>query len=236
VIKTFVIALSACLLTVCVIAQQGSLASEDGSDFPFEYNKAHYFLYQGNEYHEYMFSFEGGGHPYFDSSGFRSGSANYYGLDFKSIPLKYDLVQDVLVLRHYTGYSMKLHPSRLASFRIGTASFIHLRDSTTAGAPAAGYYQVLHDDVVKVFAKKAKNIQEDVYENSIHRTVFAKNRYYIFSAGQYHQVTNSKSLLNVFGDKRQQVRQHLSSSKIKYRRNPELAIIAAAKEYSRLSK
>ena len=86
-----------------------------------------------------------------------------------------------------------------------------------------------------MFAKREKKILEKYSNIQISKVVISQNIYYIKKDGVYHTIKNKSSLLSVLKSKKKEVQQYLKTNDIKFKREPERAMIMAVKYYDQLT-
>jgi hypothetical protein len=189
-------------------------------------------LYNGSEYVPYVDMLKEG-HPYFDTSKMVNGSVYYDGMSYTNVPMLYDIVRDELIILHFNKvFFLQLIKSKTESFEILEHSFVHLgRDSTKKEGVRDGFYDLLYNGKIKLYAKREKVIQETIPNMTIERKIYSKNRYFIFKKDHYTEVYGKKSLLNFFDDKKTMLKQSLKKQKIKFRKQRERAITAIVEQY-----
>jgi hypothetical protein len=62
------------------------------------------------------------------------------------------------------------------------------------------------------------------------------DRFYILKKGIFFQIKNKKTHYSFYGDNKKEIRRYLRKSKIKFRTNPEEAMVKSAEYYDNLKK
>lgn len=180
-------------------------------------------LYLGYDHHAQ-------GHPFFGSDAGITGSAEYDGVYFPSLSLSYDMVKDIVIIpdKQRSAY-VQLLTEKLTGFSLGPDRFIYLSaDSTAAGQPAAGYYQLLYNGKARALSKHWKQVQNNgkVEENlTIYRQY---DNWYLEMNNRYLLIHSQKSLLKAFGAGDKGLRNILHSKNISFKKDPAGALTAAA--------
>jgi len=65
--------------------------------------------------------------------------------------------------------------------------------------------------------------------------VISENIYYIKKEGVYRTIRNKSSLLSVLKNKKKEVQQYLKTNDIKFKKEPERAMIMAVRYYDQLT-
>jgi hypothetical protein len=180
-------------------------------------------VYNGIEHSDYQVM---KGHPYFEAEGVRKGSVIYDGILYDDMPMLYDLVRDQVVIYNFSGDPISLSGERVKVFTLPGHLFIN---------SPTGYYDLLCSGTVTLLCKRIKIIEESIVDLSIVYTALEKDRFYIIKGGVHYPVGNLNSLLALLKDKRKEIRQDLRKKKIKYRKDPERALVSAVQYYNQSS-
>lgn len=175
-------------------------------------------LYNGPLYELYARAFTEG-HQYYVSASYNNGSVSYDGMEYLNVPMKYDIIRDELVILHPNGFPLNLSKEKVDSFSFPDHRFIKLKNIKIPGyIDSVGYYNILYSSpAISFFIKRRKYIQESSGRSSIETKVYAKNFYYIFKKGIYHQVKNKKSVLELLKDKKQETQHYIKSNKLRFK-------------------
>ncbi|MFT3746863.1 MAG: hypothetical protein QM768_01035 [Agriterribacter sp.] len=189
-------------------------------------------LYNGSEYIVYVHLLKDG-HPYLDTTKLTDGAVFYDGMLYRNVPMLYDIVKDELIVQHYNKvFHIQLIQSKVDEFNILGRPFLHLgKDTTVQGNVKNGYYEVLYDGQIKLYAKRIKTIQEFIPDMQVERRVFSNNRYFIYKDNTFHEVYNQSSVLKLLKDKKFDYKQALRKQRIKYRRQREAAMKLMLQQY-----
>ncbi len=189
-------------------------------------------LYTGFEYENQRKSYLKG-HPFFKSDKQQTGSVFYNGHLFTSVPLLYDMVQDQIVVTNpATGIQIRLVKEKVKRFSIGSHNFKYL--SFNDLAVADGFYEVVYDNKVKVFARRSKISQERTTDIGLEGKYAESNRYFVLKNNDYQEVSDRKTLLNCFEDKRKELKQYARNSNLKFKNDIETDIVRLVTNYETL--
>lgn len=228
------------ILLICIFSQH--VTAQDADDTTLRENalnaiNAYYQtlgeespLYNGSEYLEYAYTLQEG-HPFFLSTSFVNGSVILDGMIFRDVPMLYDIIKDQLIIRDFQKvYKINLAADRVQQFFLLGHVFVRLtRDST--GQIKTGFYDQLYNGKTSLFARREKKILEKYSNVQISKEVISQNIYYIKKDGVYHAVKNKSSMLAVLKNKKKDVQQYLKTNNIKFKQEPERAMIMAVKYY-----
>lgn len=170
------------------------------------------------------------GTPYFQADETARGNVLYDGIQYSNVPMLYDLVRDQLVVADPTGYLICLYSPRVHDFTLRDHHFIL---ASREGTPE--FYDLLCTGTFTILAKRTKRIDETIVAMEIDRSVSGKDFFYAVRDGNYHSVSNQRSLLLLMADKKKAIRQFIHSNHIRFRKDPEQAIIKITGYYNQLS-
>ena len=189
-------------------------------------------LYNGSEYIEYAYTLQEG-HPFFQVVNFINGNVNVDGMIFHDVPMLYDIVKDQLIIQDFQKvYKINLPADRVRQFFLLGHLFVHLNASDQV---KAGFYDQLYKGKISLFAKREKKILEKYSNIQISKVVISQNVYYIKKDGVYYTIKNKSSLFSALKSKKKEVQQYLKANDIKFKREPERAMIMAVKYYDQLT-
>lgn len=171
-----------------------------------------------------------------DLTSFTTGSVNYEGFQFDSIPLIYNIHLDKVITTTDNGYSYSLHTDRVKDFNLNGHTFKYLSviDSTKS-VIRAGFYDLLHNGKFKIYAKRTKSMQFTLEDRRVKYFFVPRTLYYIERDQEYTPVNSEKSFLNYFSDKKPILKKKLREQRIKFRKTPEEAMLFLASYYESLT-
>jgi hypothetical protein len=105
-----------------------------------------------------------------------------------------------------------------------------------AGRGAHGFYDQLYDGHVQVLAKRVKLIHEQITSGRVQRSFYGRDRHFIRKGGQFYPVKRKGSILRVFDDRKKELQKFLREQKIRYKQDPEAAMVQLARQYDALTK
>jgi hypothetical protein len=223
-----------------LVAQQASADSSAAVNF-MQRAKQLYNTYRGqsagifNGQYFYPYSPAIAGLPYFVTDSWQMGSVIYEDILYENIFMKYDLVQDQLVITpdKNKGISIALFSPRVKQFSFDGKTFVRLdKKSNPELKLEEGFYLQLAKGKLTVYSRMRKFIEEKVDPSGITRNYEEKIRYYILKKGTYYSIKSKNDLLEVVKEQRDQVQQLLNRSNLKYKRNQEESIVASVELYN----
>src|ERR1044071_1942480 len=191
-------------------------------------------LYNGSEYIEYAYTLQEG-HPFFKTPNFVNGNIDLDGMIFHDVPMLYDIVKDQLIIQDFQRvYKINLPADKVQQFFLMDHLFVRLVRDNPADVKT-GFYDQLYKGKIALLAKREKKILEKYSNLQIGKVIISEDIYYIKKDGVYHTIKNRSSLLGVLKSKKKEVQQYLKTQNIKFKREPERAMIMAVKYYDQLT-
>ena len=158
----------------------------------------------------------------------------YRDQPYTGVFLKYDLVKDEVILRHFNGFTgVILFTPRISSFTMDDLRFVNLPDLNGKGG---GVYQEILVGALSLYAKHTKKIDEILLPGRVERKIVEKNTFYIMKDGILYTVRNEKDVMNLVKDKKNEVRSRLKGSGLKYRKTPGAFLTTVISYYNQLSR
>ena len=194
-------------------------------------------MFNGREYKGYREQFSEGT-PYFLTNKLSKGTLDYDGKMYENVSLLYDAAKDELICLYFDNASlMKLEKNRVAGFSIMGHHFIHIKSDSLQSSPLqSGFYDELYHGRNSLVAKRTKNIQTFLRQSGAEIKVFHKDHYYLLKENNYYPVSNKKSFLQYFSDKRKELQQYIKQNKFTFKDDFENAMTKTLSYYDQLIK
>lgn len=187
-------------------------------------------LYYGTEHMGYSQRLQG--FAYFLSPDWQKGWVSYKGTVYTEVQMKYDLVADELVVLHPNNFfPVTLYSPSVDSFQLAGETFIYVGKANTAGLERPGFYQKLVTGKLSILAKRSKIIEETT-RTEVEKKIEVRDRFFVLSRGTATPITSEESLLQYTGDQARKIRAYLREKEIRFRKQKEAAIVAAAIFYN----
>lgn len=187
-------------------------------------------LYYGTEHMGYSQRLQG--FAYFLSPDWQKGWVSYKGTIYTDVQMKYDLVADELVVLHPNNYfPVTLYSPSVDSFSLAGETFIYVGRSNMAGLEKTGFYQKLVTGKLSILAKRSKFIEEKT-GTEVEKKIGVKDQFFALSRGGASIITSEESLLQYTGDQARKIRAYLREKELRFRKQKEAAIVAAAIFYN----
>jgi len=191
-------------------------------------------LYNGSEY--LYRGHNAKGFAYFKSADILKGSILYDGNLYNDVPMRFDLTtNDVVILDYTNNFPIQLVASKIDYFIIDSSRFINAANTYKFTLPVTtGFYEVLYNNKSTVLARKEKQLilSSKLDENDSHYIEF--DRYYIYTGNKLYKVDNEKSVLNVFNERKTELKKFIKTNRISFRKNFEKAVTSTAAYYDQL--
>lgn len=191
-------------------------------------------LFNGSQYVPVLIHNYDIGYPYFLSDDWiDSTTIVYSGQRYDNITAQYDIVHEKLIIDHtYSHFAIQLVTENISEFIIGGHTFVHLKsDSGQHNTPPTGFYDLLYDGRVKLYARRRKEINS-VIEAPLVKTEFLdKTQFFVYKDGDYTAVRNKSSVLKLFSDRKSALRKYLNKNKFNFKTNRDAALMAATRFY-----
>ncbi|WP_114939788.1 hypothetical protein [Mucilaginibacter endophyticus] len=194
-------------------------------------------LYNGPEYEFYDPLIKGNAYV-FDVKTFSTGNVNYNGTLYNNIPMMYDINKDVIVILLYNHFTkISLLSTRIPEFWLLNHHFVRINsDSTGRAALTTGFYDQLYaGQNTQVLVRREKSIQTATGSNTVETFFRETKNYYVKKGPSYLSFSSKGALLDIFRDKKKELRQYIKTNNIDFRENFEQAITNVASYYDHLT-
>jgi len=186
-------------------------------------------IFNGKKFHEPLSKELIEGNLYFRDDDWTTGTLGYRGEVYPGVTMRYHTFLDKLILLSPGGYEgIEAPVSNIDFFIIHTTRFERLTE------PQAGYYAVIHDGVVGIYAQHYSKRHEKTTTSNMVTELEAKEKYFIVKNNNYSQVKSKSSVLKVLSEQKSELRKFLRDNKISYSQNRQYALQLLGKEYDRL--
>ncbi len=189
-------------------------------------------LYNGSEYIIYQPNDEE--HPYFTVDDWSYGSIVYENELYENVPLLYDISIDKVITESNGGNPIKLSSEKIQRFSLLDHTFIKVKSDST-NKITEGFYDQFYDGTTKVCAKHTKAYQESLEQGQVIPRFDESVQYYLVKNGIFYTVKTKGSVLQVFRDRKQDVKDFIKKNRIRFKTNREEAIVRIAKFYDTLN-
>jgi hypothetical protein len=167
------------------------------------------------------------GNPCFETIEATPGSVVYDGDQYMNIYMIYDLISDQIACAGRNGILVDLFMNKVSAFTLHGHHFIH---------SSRGTYDQLLTGYFSIEVRRTRYLLDSIAGYDILHVVRAKDYFYAVKNDVYYELTDERRLLDLMNDRRQEVKDFIHKRKIRYRKDPENAIIAITAYYNQLSR
>ena len=189
-------------------------------------------LYNGYEFVPYGLNITG--FPWFGSPEMKKGAVYYDGSLFKGIDLYYDLINDQVIIKDFTrNYFITLVGDKIRYFDLGNDHFIRFSEGNEVGLEK-GFYHSVYEGNTTVLIRYMKKIQYTTNPEKTSSRYTQYTSYYVINKGIYSQISSKGDLIDVYSDKKNEIRKFIGENKLNFRKDPANTLIKVAKHYDQL--
>lgn len=167
-------------------------------------------LYNGTEYAFYHPL--KGEYPYLYEA-WKEGAVAYDGQLFTDLKLLYDISTDQVVVKYAAGGNAQLIKPLVDFFTLDERKFVKVDDSLHHH----GFYEILFDGKIKVYAKHEKAMREYIVDRELHREFDEKTFRLLLKDGVFVEVKSKKMLLQIFADHAPELKRFMREKKLKFK-------------------
>ncbi|MBS1533426.1 MAG: hypothetical protein JSU01_24215 [Bacteroidetes bacterium] len=235
-VRTFLPVITLCFFALSAAAQQ---ALPDSSAYAQAVNGYNQALGEQAEFlngpRYYILPAAVKGSPYFlGSPAFQPAVIRYNGTPYSNVPVLYDALNDAMV-SSVRDVLYTFRTDKLTDVYLSGHHFIFLEAAKSLNL-SPGYYDQLYGGSSEVVVKRSRSVvhrsgsqgEETLYDD--------RDDIYIKKGNTFISVSSKGSVLKVFKDKADQLKQYLSVNKINYRKEKEGAVAKLAAYYDNLSR
>ncbi|OUL61893.1 hypothetical protein B8T70_12825 [Flavobacterium sp. AJR] len=180
-------------------------------------------IYNGSRHVNYYRTIDNS-HSYYFSNNFSIGNLNYEGQDYNNLDLKYDVNNDVLVLKatgEFDYLGINVIKEKTASFSINNKNFINVNyNNPTCPDYMNGYYQEIiysPDDVlyIKHHKNRGKIIDNkrisDVANQNTFDEFIEKNDFILKHKGNYYKISSKSDIIKIFPESKSKIKNYYNN-------------------------
>ena len=177
------------------------------------------------------------GSPYFFTFNLFPGNITYDSSFYQDIPMLYDLVRDLIVIKQLNqNFKISLISEKVSSFTFQNHDFIRVNQDSVYGVDmVTGFYERAYTGKSAVLIKRKKIIFETIEYSTSSNQYKVQDVYYVAFNGKYVVVTNKKSVLKLFNSKKSQIKSYLRKNKLDFKSDFEKTLIATSRYYDQLT-
>jgi len=192
-------------------------------------------LYNGPAYIPYKFVSKTNAN-FNDTTSFSNGKVNYDGIVYTDAPLMYDLNKNLLLshLRDgFTAYS--LVSEKVYEFDLFNHHFVRILADTVNKQLTTDFYDELYNSKLRLLVHRSKKINDEINQQKVIYSFVPYNDYYLKKGTIYYEVNSQGKFLDVLKDRKKELKQYIKDNKIRFRDDPEKAMVILATYYDHLT-
>ncbi|HEV7333788.1 MAG TPA: hypothetical protein VGN63_22325 [Flavisolibacter sp.] len=191
-------------------------------------------LFYGQHYLGYPYVVKG--NPFYGTEDWQQGSIIYRDITYENVMLKYEQVRGEVIVLHPNGFTpVALFSPRIQSFNLGEKRFVYLEE-TDVTPYKAGIYEVLSTGPISLYAKRSMLLNEIIVSNTLEREFVADHSFYVQKDGKFLPIKKEKAIMQLVGEKRKESKAVLKAAGVKFRKNPEEALLRIVNFYNQSSR
>lgn len=171
---------------------------------------------------------------YFSDIYFSPGSVVYNGQPYYNIEMKYNVFNDLLLLRGTGTNPLQLHKNRIKEFNLKGTHFINISADTTA--PVNGFHEVLlQTETLSLLKKHTKKLKKFLDRSFTYFEFYDDIPLYAIEyREEYLPVNSRRQLIQAFPEYAAPIRQFYRERRSEARNNPDLFMTNLAKNLGQL--
>jgi hypothetical protein len=162
------------------------------------------------------------------------GLIRYNGTVYKNVPVLYDAFSDEMVAFSPGSVYFILQPEKLSDVYFSGHHFIYV-DAANGGDIKPGYYDELYDGKTTVLAKLMKVPHSSVNQTGVEIVYTEETNIYLKKNGKYIQVDSKGDVMSILKERKKELNQYLSSSKIKFNKDKQGSVARLARYYDQIT-
>lgn len=165
---------------------------------------------------------------------YSEGSLVYNGIIYPRVTMLLDLYRDdLIVLLQGKNNNVIIDPLSVERAVIQGYHVFYLRKNNSKNCPDAGYYLLLEKNEYCTLMKK--DAYHFIMQSTPQAALSRKVKYYLFKDNVYHQVSNKRSVLNVFEDKKTELDKYIKERNLGFEEDRrEHSLTEVVKQYEKL--
>ena len=191
-------------------------------------------IYNGKQHLGYPKSIIG--NPYYQTEEWQKGSIVYHDIFYPDILLKYDLVQNEVVIRNSgNDIAIALFTPRIKNFSIMGKKFFY-SPGNNGSLPPPGIYEELKKGSIDFYIHRSKYIKETINGIEATREFNLNDLYYVVKDGICYPVKTQKDILHLVKEKKAEIKKDLKSKNLHFRNNIEATLSEIVSYYNKTTK
>lgn len=191
-------------------------------------------LFTGKEYYKYESGIKG--FPFFMTELMQNADIFYEGTLYKNVPLLYDIVRQVVVIKQYQQETrIQLLGEKIKYFILGGHRFETTPPAEGEGDDISeGLYDAAFTGKASVLIKRVKYVKKGLHAEDPY-SFSEEDELYVKKGKSVYNVSNKKAVMQAFDDKKDLVKTFVRKNNLKFKKNIEKDLIMTAAYYSTLN-
>ena len=181
-------------------------------------------LFNGTEFTDPFLNTDGS-FRYLNGFDYTKGSVIYADQYYANVSLKYDVLEDNLLVRsddNLSVFNVKLIPGFISEFTIYNKHFVRLPE-TNLNLSGNGFFEKVYlGNDLSLYIKRTKKKKDSPLKSGIQYRFTDTDFYVLKSKGTYYLVSSSKHFEKILPEKEEQIRNFHKSYKTLYKSNPDI--------------
>ena len=180
-----------------------------------------------------------GGHPFYMINIWTTGTVVYEGQRYDNMEIRYDIYDDIILIKYIDQQGrvrpIQLQSSKVEEFIMMDHHFIHIVEDTSS-VLNAGFFDLLHaGENATLLAKRRKEISRTSNIENLVKEYYENDKWYVKFGHNYYEIKSKKSLLEVFSERKDEVKVYLKKNKAAFRKDQEKQFKEAVQYYNSLT-
>lgn len=177
------------------------------------------------------------GTAFYQDLDFRNGTVRYDGKEYYDIPMRYELVKDILVVLPPHDYrGIILFSPRVNEFSFDNHRFVYLDSLQYPTLPANGFYEELVKGKLTIYSRTTKILEERLDGSTLVRAFNRKNFLFAVKDSIWYRITSQASLMELIKDRKKEVMDLMKlKKKLRFRKAREETSREIARYYNQLT-
>jgi hypothetical protein len=193
------------------------------------------FLYNGRVWRD-IYSHKVVGDEYLYSRDFLPGAVTFNSRSFKNLKLKYDILNDEILILTYQGNILQLNKEMVGNFVLEYEHINHYFENLESDSTdlPKGYVEILYKGNTTLYVKHIKVISR-LAQGKPYDSFEEASRVYFLKDGKIHRISTKKELISLLDDKQEQVRTFIRTHKIKVSKKIPESFVPVLRFYDSIS-
>ncbi|WP_188463765.1 hypothetical protein [Bizionia arctica] len=178
-------------------------------------------------------------HRYFEFYDFTKGNVVYDGQAFNNLDLKYDLFNDVLIVKlknDRSYFNLQLNNSKLSSFSINNNLFINFhQEYNIADFNFEGILKEIYNGQnLQLYSKYIKRKRDKLSREKVEYIFYREDTYLILLNKTFYKINSKNNLKKIFPNQTKIINDFYSNNKVLLEYDPETFIKNIIKELDKI--